>query len=74
MRNLRILGEMLENAEILKDLQYHIKDKRLPISLKDDLNKQVARLKNILVKLSLKNLSLRKIRSMSGQGFLLFLY
>ncbi|WP_151789934.1 DUF6097 family protein [Acinetobacter seifertii] len=41
MGNLRILGESLENAEILKDIQYHIKDRRLPISLKDDLNKQV---------------------------------
>jgi len=41
MGNLRILGESLENAEILKDVQYDIKDRRLPISLKDDLNKQV---------------------------------
>ncbi|MBS6929113.1 MAG: hypothetical protein KH152_11625, partial [Finegoldia magna] len=41
MGNLTILGEALESAEILKNIQYHIKDNRLPISLKDDLNKQV---------------------------------
>ena len=37
MGNLTILGEALESAEILKNVQYHIKDNRLPISLKDDL-------------------------------------
>ncbi|RZH04306.1 hypothetical protein EXE00_17695 [Acinetobacter pittii] len=41
MGNLTILGEALESAEILKNVQYHIKDNRLPISLKDDLNKQI---------------------------------
>ncbi len=41
MGNLTILGEALESAEIMKNIQYHIKDNRLPISLKDDLNKQV---------------------------------
>ena len=34
MGNLTILGEALESAEILKNIQYHIKDNRLPISLK----------------------------------------
>lgn len=41
MGALRILGETLNNAEILKNMQYSIKDRRLPIALKEDLDEQV---------------------------------
>lgn len=60
MGNLRILGEMLENAEILKDVQYHIKDKRLPISLKDDLNKQVIEVEKYFGETEFGKLELKK--------------
>ncbi len=54
MGNLTILGEALESAEILKNVQYHIKDNRLPISLKDDLNKQVIEVEKYFFKISFK--------------------
>ncbi len=73
MGNLRILGESLENAEILKDVQYHIKDRRLPISLKDDLNKQVIEIEKYLVRMTSRNSKLRKTKLTSGQEFLQFL-
>ncbi|URM42832.1 DUF6097 family protein [Acinetobacter sp. AS23] len=60
MGNLRILGETLENAEILKDVQYHIKDKRLPISLKDDLNKQVVEVEKYFGETEFEKLELKK--------------
>lgn len=60
MGNLRILGETLENAEILKDVQYHIKDKRLPISLKDDLNKQVIEVEKYFGETEFEKLELKK--------------
>ncbi|USP42200.1 DUF6097 family protein [Acinetobacter sp. XS-4] len=60
MGNLRILGETLENAEILKDVQYHIKDKRLPISLKDDLNKQVIEVEKYFGETEFGKLELKK--------------
>lgn len=60
MGNLRILGETLENAEILKDVQYHIKDKRLPISLKDDLNKQIVEVEKYFGETEFEKLELKK--------------
>lgn len=60
MGNLRILGEILENAEILKDVQYHIKDKRLPISLKDDLNKQVIEVEKFFGEDEFRKIELKK--------------
>lgn len=60
MGNLRILGETLESAEILKDVQYHIKDKRLPISLKDDLNKQVVEVEKYFGETEFEKLELKK--------------
>lgn len=60
MGNLKILGETLENAEILKDVQYHIKDKRLPISLKDDLNKQVVEVEKYFGGTEFEKLELKK--------------
>ncbi|MDR2248610.1 DUF6097 family protein [Acinetobacter sp.] len=60
MGNLRILGETLENAEILKDVQYHIKDKRLPISLKDDLNKQVVEVEKFFGEDEFRKIELKK--------------
>lgn len=60
MGNLRILGESLENAEILKDVQYHIKDSRLPISLKDDLNKQVIEIEKYFGEDNFEKLEVKK--------------
>ncbi|MBJ8506681.1 hypothetical protein I6M96_16970 [Acinetobacter seifertii] len=60
MGNLRILGESLENAEILKDVQYHIKDMRLPISLKDDLNKQVIEIEKYFCEDDFEKLEVKK--------------
>jgi len=60
MGNLRILGESLENAEILKDIQYHIKDRRLPISLKDDLNKQVIEIEKYFGEDNFEKLEVKK--------------
>lgn len=59
MGNLRILGESLENAEILKDVQYHIKDRRF-ISLKDDLNKQVIEIEKYFGEDDFKKLEVKK--------------
>ncbi len=72
MGNLRILGESLENAEILKDVQYH-KDRRLPISLKDDLNKQVIEIEKYFGEDDFKKLEVKKNKLTSGQEFLQFL-
>ncbi len=60
MGNLRILGESLENAEILKDVQYHIKDRILPISLKDDLNKQVIEIERYFGENNFEKLEVKK--------------
>lgn len=59
MGNLRILGESLENAEILKDVQYHIKDRRF-ISLKDDLNKQVIEIEKYFGEDNFEKLEVKK--------------
>jgi len=70
MGNLRILGETLEDAEILKDVQYHIKDKRLPISLKDDLNRQIVEVEKYFGKDEFKKLEVKKNRINIWTGIL----
>ncbi|MEQ1066865.1 DUF6097 family protein [Acinetobacter sp. XH1741] len=70
MGNLRILGETLEDAEILKDVQYHIKDKRLPISLKDDLNRQVFEVEKYFGEDEFKKLEVKKNRINIWTGIL----
>ncbi|ENX33845.1 hypothetical protein F889_02509 [Acinetobacter colistiniresistens] len=60
MGNLKILGEALESAEILKNVQHHIIDNRLPISLKDDFNKQVIEIENYFGEDEFKKLEIKK--------------
>lgn len=60
MGNLRILGEALEGAEILKNVQHHIVDNRLPISLKDDFNKQIIEIENYFREDEFKKLEVKK--------------
>lgn len=60
MGALRILGETLNNAEILKNMQYSIKDRRLPIALKEDLDEQVIEVEKYYGGEELRQLSSKK--------------
>lgn len=60
MGALRILGETLDNAEILKNMHYAIKDRRLPIALKEDLDEQVIEVEEYYGKEELRQLNSKK--------------
>ena len=74
MGNLTILGEALESAEILKTFNIILKDNRLPISLKDDLNKQVIEVEKYFGEDDFEKLEIKKIKLIYGQEFLRFQY
>ena len=60
MGALKVLGETLNNAEILKNVQYSIKDRRLPIALKEDLDKQVIEVERYYGEEEFRQLTLKK--------------